>query len=67
MAQPEHLQPHEHLPAFLSFIMLLTAKNTATATKAITKMFTQLEASQSIIVLCLYLIPRLGRSYEEVD
>ena len=54
MAQCEQLHPHELLPAFLSLNMLLAAKNTATATNAITKMLIQLEASQSIITTVLY-------------
>ena len=53
-AQWEQLQPHELLPAFLSLIRLLAAKNTATATSAITKMLTQFAASQPIIETVLY-------------
>ena len=53
-AQLEQLQPHELLPAFLSLSRLLAAKKTITATNAITKMFTQFAASQSIIGTVLY-------------
>ena len=54
IAQWEQLQPQELLPAFLSLIRLLAAKNTATATSAITKMLTQFAASQPIINTVLY-------------
>ena len=54
IAQCEQLHPQELLPAFLSLIRLLAAKNTATATSAITKMFTQFAASQPIISTVLY-------------
>jgi hypothetical protein len=49
------LQPQELFPAFLSFIKLRAAKKIAAATSAITNMFTQFAASQSIIVSDLYL------------
>ena len=59
-AQWEQLQPHELLPAFLSLIRLLAAKKIITATNAITKMFTQFAASQSIIGTVLYFVAFLA-------